>query len=69
MFDFSMVSPGRFFAANELKAILAYIIMNYDFKLEGDSTNVPDGHWFAGMYSPNQFAKVEFRKRSTSDLD
>ena len=29
-------SPGRFFAANQLKAILAHIVLNYDLKIGGD---------------------------------
>ena len=28
-------SPGRFFAAFELKAMLVYAILHYDLKLEG----------------------------------
>ena len=35
-------SPGRFFASNELKAILAQIILNYDVKLGGDGSHAPD---------------------------
>ncbi len=27
-------SPGRFFAADELKALLAYIVLNYDIKAD-----------------------------------
>ena len=35
-------SPGRFFASNELKAVLAQIILNYDVKLGGDGSHPPD---------------------------
>ncbi|KAG2005639.1 cytochrome P450 [Coprinopsis cinerea AmutBmut pab1-1] len=55
--------PGRFFAVNEVKAMLAYILMNYDFKLPEDSKTPPSPHWFASNRSPNQFAKILFRKR------
>ncbi|RXW14561.1 hypothetical protein EST38_g11290 [Candolleomyces aberdarensis] len=30
--------PGRFFAVNEVKALLAHILLNYDLKLPGDAT-------------------------------
>lgn len=30
--------PGRFFAANEIKMILAVALMGYEFKMPGDST-------------------------------
>jgi cytochrome P450 len=30
--------PGRFFAANEIKMIVARMVMDFDFKNEGDST-------------------------------
>ncbi|KAH9907130.1 cytochrome P450, partial [Epithele typhae] len=34
-------NPGRFFASNELKVLIAYILINYDFKLaEGTLTCV-----------------------------
>lgn len=56
-------SPGRFFAVNELKAILAHILVTYDIKLPGDSTEVPKGRWFGGNNTPDRSAQVLFRKR------
>jgi hypothetical protein len=56
-------SPGRFFAVNEVKAMLAYILINYDFRLADGAKETPPPHWFGGGRSPNAFAKVEFRKR------
>ncbi|KIP02162.1 hypothetical protein PHLGIDRAFT_32288 [Phlebiopsis gigantea 11061_1 CR5-6] len=54
--------PGRFFAANELKAMMAYLVLNYDFKLE-DGASRPE-NLFAGMViTPNPKAKVLFKKR------
>ena len=32
-------SPGRYFAANQLKAVLSYIILNYDLKLSEPDVN------------------------------
>ncbi|KAF8202022.1 cytochrome P450 [Mycena galopus ATCC 62051] len=42
--------PGRFFAATELKAMLAHVIINYDS--------------IGAAYIPNRTAKVWFRRRS-----
>lgn len=56
------LSPGRFFAANELKAMLAHVVMNYDVKFENEGV-IPDPFWAASAYMPNMSAKVLFRKR------
>lgn len=53
-----LYSPGRFFAADELKALLAHIVVNYDLKLDDSSggsngaTNVMD-------------SRIMIRKRKT----
>ncbi|KZT08801.1 cytochrome P450 [Laetiporus sulphureus 93-53] len=54
--------PGRFFAANELKTALAYIVMNYDVKFGGDGTR-PINRWFGSSVIPDPMAQVMFRKR------
>jgi len=56
--------PGRFFAANELKAMLCYVVMNYDIKLEGGETVRPENLYVGSTVSPNPAAKVMFRKRT-----
>ena len=58
-------SPGRFFAANELKCMMAHIVANYDIKLPNDSREMPTPDWFAYSISPNRTADVMFRKRQT----
>ena len=55
-------SPGRFFAASELKAMLAYVLLTYDIM-------VPHGKrpqdWEIGIRTlPNMNANVMFRLRS-----
>ncbi|KAJ2924987.1 hypothetical protein H1R20_g12091, partial [Candolleomyces eurysporus] len=55
--------PGRFFAVNEVKALLAHIILHYDVKLPGDATEVPKGLWLGGSRLPDRSAEVLFRKR------
>jgi len=56
-------SPGRFFAVNEVKALLSYLILNYDFKLPGDSMTVPEPIYFMSNRAPNMTAKVLFKRR------
>ncbi|KAF8994954.1 cytochrome P450 [Cyathus striatus] len=53
--------PGRFFAVNELKAMAAYLILNYDVKLP--TSQRPANWWFEQNLIPNQKATVMFRKR------
>ena len=55
-------SPGRFFAVNELKSLLAHTVMTYDIKLD---ENTPGPH---SLYTrigarPNPHIRVLFRKR------
>ncbi|KAI0778805.1 cytochrome P450 [Trametes elegans] len=55
--------PGRFFAANELKALLAFIILNYDLKLGGDGQRPANLYWGLNVV-PAPSGKVLFRKRA-----
>ncbi|KIP02170.1 hypothetical protein PHLGIDRAFT_20514 [Phlebiopsis gigantea 11061_1 CR5-6] len=54
--------PGRFFAANELKAMMAYLVLNYDVKLEEDGVR-PENFYIGMTISPNPKATVLFKKR------
>ncbi|KDQ57928.1 hypothetical protein JAAARDRAFT_34744 [Jaapia argillacea MUCL 33604] len=54
--------PGRFFASNELKAMLAHVVITYDLKLENEGVR-PADFYFATACSPNPTAEVMFRKR------
>ena len=60
-----LFSPGRFFAANELKAMLAYMVLNFDMKLGGDGKRPENVHWGPTVI-PAPDARVLFRKRQTS---
>jgi len=54
--------PGRFFASNELKIMLAYVLLNYDVKMaNGDER--PRNLTFGLTNIPNPSAEVMFRKR------
>jgi hypothetical protein len=57
----SLVSPGRFFAANEVKALLAHMVVTYDMKFE-EGKGFPPDSCIAGMRIPGR-ANVVFRKR------
>ena len=57
-------SPGRFFAANELKAMLCFVVTNYDVQLEDGSKERPLNLYSGANVRPNNFAKVMFRRRS-----
>ena len=55
-------SPGRYFAAVELKAMLAHVLVTYDVKLAKEGVRPPDT-WLASVCLPSRTAKVSFRKR------
>ncbi|KAK4107603.1 ent-kaurene oxidase [Canariomyces notabilis] len=53
--------PGRFFAANELKLILAHIVLNYDIKL---LPSRPRNMWFGLNRIPPMQATISIKKRA-----
>ncbi|KAI0640085.1 cytochrome P450 [Trametes polyzona] len=55
-------SPGRFFAANELRAMLAYIVLHYDIKLP-DPARPPRNIYWGNFVVPDPNGQVMFRKR------
>ncbi|KAI0525582.1 cytochrome P450 [Xylaria bambusicola] len=56
--------PGRFFAAQEIKIILSYLLLNYDIKLR-DGEARPAPVVFMMTKSPSQTTEVLFRRRKT----
>ena len=56
-------SPGRFFATNEVKTMLAYVLLNYDVKTP-DGRGHPSEMWFGTTSIPDPSAEVMFRKRT-----
>ncbi|KAH9942848.1 cytochrome P450 [Amylocystis lapponica] len=54
--------PGRFFAASELKTILAHIVLEYDVKLECEGEQ-PSNVWLGKTIAPAKDATVLFRRR------
>uniref|UniRef100_A0A093UP30 Ent-kaurene oxidase n=1 Tax=Talaromyces marneffei PM1 TaxID=1077442 RepID=A0A093UP30_TALMA len=54
--------PGRFFAANEIKMLLARLLLDYDFKNEGDSMERYPPIEIGGFTSPDPSKNLLFRK-------
>jgi Cytochrome P450 len=52
-------SPGRFFAVNELKAMMAHLVVTYDFMIN----EIPKPLQFGIFKAPNPMGEVLFRKR------
>ena len=55
--------PGRFFAAMELKLMLALVVMKYEVKLDGPH---PKNLWVGTACIPNPKGEVLFRKRAAA---
>ncbi|KAJ7717646.1 cytochrome P450 [Mycena maculata] len=54
--------PGRFFAVNEQKLIMAHVLVTYDFKLKDGVSAEDEWVWIVG--SANKTAEIMFKKRS-----
>ncbi|EIW62395.1 cytochrome P450 [Trametes versicolor FP-101664 SS1] len=54
--------PGRFFAAIQLKALLAHIVLTYDVRFE-EGRGTPERRFVAGVLLPGK-ADLEFRQRA-----
>ncbi|KAK5957437.1 hypothetical protein OHC33_001811 [Knufia fluminis] len=59
--------PGRFFASNEIKIVLMYMVLNYDLRLEGGQDRPPNRH-MGIQVAPDPTAKVEARKRANDAM-
>ncbi|UQC84486.1 cytochrome P450 [Colletotrichum lupini] len=57
--------PGRFFAGNEIKMVLAYFLLNYDMKLKDGETR-PKPMVMVMSKSPDPNAEVLFRRRTAA---
>lgn len=58
--------PGRFFAGNEVKMILAYFLINYDIKLK-DGESRPKGMMLMMSKTPDPNAEILFRRRTVEE--
>lgn len=55
--------PGRFFASNEIKLLLAYTLSSYNIKYTEDQAP-PVPFWYDRSRRPSQSAKISFRFRN-----
>ncbi|KAJ7215678.1 cytochrome P450 [Mycena haematopus] len=58
--------PGRFFAAAELKAMLAHLLLNYDFKAQTEGVR-PKDFAFGVFNGPDPRGRVWIRRRVRED--
>ncbi|EUC32269.1 hypothetical protein COCCADRAFT_6006 [Bipolaris zeicola 26-R-13] len=56
--------PGRFFAANEIKIIMARLLLDYEFKMPGDQTKRYDQVSYAKFLTPDA-SKTLLMKRTS----
>ncbi|KAI0684429.1 cytochrome P450 [Earliella scabrosa] len=59
--------PGRFFAANELKTMMAFLVLNYDVRFAEEGKR-PANIRFGPADLPSHNAKVMFRKRQRGEV-
>ena len=55
--------PGRFFAGQEMKLLMAYFLKNYDLKFENGEGERPKNFWFGMGNVPNGNARVLMKRR------
>ena len=56
-------SPGRFFAVNEMKVMMAYLVLHFDVKSEQNKLR-PANQMIGTVIAPSQDGRVLFRQRS-----
>jgi len=57
--------PGRFFAAAELKLMLAYVLLHYDFEM---LPKRPSDTWVGILRIPSPSAKIRVKRRKPSEV-
>ncbi|KAF7354785.1 hypothetical protein MSAN_01392700 [Mycena sanguinolenta] len=58
--------PGRFFAATQIKAMIAYILINYDVRSETAGVRPPEQCWGLLRW-PNPWGRIWLRKRGSAE--
>ena len=59
--------PGRFFAVNEIKVMLAHVILTYDVKFGDEQKGPPPSWWYNESVFPDPTKEVLFRARTQLD--
>jgi hypothetical protein len=57
--------PGRFFASNEIKILLSYLLMEYEVRFEKEGEGRPGNRFFDLALMPDMGGKVLFKKRES----
>lgn len=57
-----MASPGRFFAVNEMKLMLAFTLLRYDVKTKDGKR--PKEMKFHAFFIPDMNAEILFKRRA-----
>lgn len=64
--DGSQACPGRAFAGNTLKVALAYLLMNYEFRIPPGGESPKRYSMPNGSFRPDMSVRIEFRERRGS---
>lgn len=62
--DGAQACPGRMFAGNTLKIVLAHLLLNYDFQLRPGDSQPKKFAMPNGTMAPEMNAKIMFRERN-----
>jgi cytochrome P450 len=56
--------PGRFFAAQQMKLILAYLLVKFDMKIDTPGGRRPKDFWFGLACMPDPRSRILIRRRT-----
>jgi len=59
--------PGRFFAAAQIKLLLACILINYDFSFPDQQEKRPPNLYIDERIAPDRSQKIRFQRRQRSE--
>ena len=63
-----LYSPGRFHAADEIRLMLGYFVLNYDIAFKDHPTVRPPNFVYSRLTIPNGKAEVMLKKREGVDV-
>ena len=61
--------PGRFFASNEIKLIMAHFILDYDLKLDNSKAGRPKNQFYETQVLADADVRLKIRKRKPQDIE
>ena len=56
--------PGRFFAAQQMKLMLAYLLVNFDMRIGNPGERRPKDFWFGLACMPDPRSRILVRRRT-----